>query len=35
MDFLMILVAAVFFMLTWGVMRLCDHLMDKGPEERS
>ena len=35
MDVLMIAVAAVFFLLTWGLMRLCEKLMEKGPEGRS
>lgn len=35
MDFLMLSAAAVFFALTWGLVRLCEALEEHEPGERS
>ncbi len=35
MDLIYIGVVALFFLLTWGLMRLCHRLAEPKPEERS
>ena len=35
MDFVYCGIAILFFLLTWGLVRLCDRLGDRAPEKHS